>query len=69
MTYYDLNRFIDGWMSAYLDGRQPIYDISETGYNLMWEFIANKYNEIKIPNDFTARLHSTPFLNFLYERI
>jgi len=27
-SYYDLNWFVDGWMSAYLDGKEPAYQMS-----------------------------------------
>ena len=61
-SYYDLNWFLDGWISAYLDAWDTAYELSGQSQNLIWEFISNKYNKIKIPSDFAARLHVTSFL-------
>jgi len=68
-SYYDLNRHIDGYISAYLDGWETSYTLSEESRELIWEFIASKYNDIKIPTDYAARLHSTTFFKFLIDWI
>jgi len=44
-----INKHIDGWISAYLDGRTPKAQLSDEGLELIWLFIAKKYNELKIP--------------------
>jgi len=68
----EINRYIDGWYSAYLDGWPAEKPLSEHSFELLWLFIAKKYNELKLPghNDYyLARLHGTTFYKYLIDRI
>lgn len=67
-----INRLIDGWMSAYLDGRTPEWQLSDKGIDLVWLFISKKYNEIKLPglsDHYLARLHATTFFKYVIDWI
>lgn len=58
-------KFLDGYYTGYFNGSLTSYILPSNVTNLIEVFNSKMFNEGVLPNDYSARLHSTQFFRLL----